>query len=170
MPTDWKAFFTTIGQEASRLIPQIVSAYAAGRAEEKDVSAFNQKINKLETVISKVSPTKAVLTTGILGNESQDDLGRRKWTEYEKFLKALPDNATPTQVQQALSQIQNNITKDYPCEDCRENSIESLKKFPLSTSSVSSKKDAEKRLCQFHNIVREMQGKEITHNCDVIFD
>jgi len=159
-----------VGQSIIPLFQQGIIAYAEGKAQEKKLDAFNNRIAKLQ-ISTGQQPSKSIkLTTGVLGNESVADLGRRKWTEYEKFLEALPDNATSTQAQKALNQIQSNIVNDYPCESCRENSAANLKKFPLSTTSIISKKDAQKRLCGFHNIVREFLGKEISHNCETIFN
>lgn len=170
MTVDWTKLFASIGQSVVPLVKEGLAAYAEGKAQEKKLDAFNQRIVKLQNMTGSKSPSGPKLTTGILGNESVEDLGRRKWREYETVLEALPDNAAPSQVQSTLQKIQTNITKDYPCESCRENAKQNLKKFPLITTSVATKKDAQKSLCNFHNVVREMLGKEITHNCGVIFD
>jgi len=170
LPVNWNNLLVGVGQSLIPLVQQGINAYVDERTHTKKLDAFNARIAKLQ-VSSGQKPSKSLkLTTGILGNESVEDLGRRKWTEYEKFLNTLPDNATPSEAQSALQQIESNIVNDYPCESCRENSAKSLKKFPLSTVSVISKKDAQKRLCGFHNVVREFLGKDITHDCKVLFN
>ena len=169
MPIDWNNLFVGVGQSLVPLIKQGVIAYAEGKAQEKKLDAFNERIAKLQAVTSQKSSYGPKLTTGILRNESLEDLGRRKWSEYQTLLEALPENASTSQVHSVLSKIQTNMTKDYPCETCKVNSKTNLKKFPLVIPSVTTKKDAQKRLCGFHNIVREMLGKEITHNCEAIY-
>ena len=107
------------------------------------------------------------LTKGFLPKESIEELGRRKWSEYHNAIDSLPENSSQVQVHNALKQIIDNI-KVFPCLNCRENAIRNMKKYPLLTSSIKTKREAQQRMCGFHNVVREMLNKPITHNCDII--
>lgn len=160
---------------ASRSVPliqQFVDASIENNAEQKRIRIVNDKIKKMQIAISSKKPgiSTPKLTKGIFGNETVEQLGQRKWIEYENFLEALPNDASPIQVKSALKQIESDAIKDYPCEECRINSVKNLKKSPLIAPGVQSKKDGQKRLCEFHNTVREFLGKPITHNCNVIIN
>lgn len=135
-----------------------------------------QRINKIQLALSD-SPSSSTysstkgstikLSKGFLPKESIEDLGRRKWSEYHNAIDSLPENASQVQVHNALKQIVDNI-KVFPCLNCRENAIKNMKKYPLLISSIKTKREAQQRICGFHNTVNEMLDKPITHNCDLI--
>lgn len=176
-------YLTLIMGKFSILASQVFARHVIPMATNYVMEKMNQnnqkKIHQLE--IQKYQKIKLALgssdgstngstislSKGFLPKESIDDLGRRKWDEYHKKIDSLPENSSQVQVHNALKEIIDNI-KVYPCLTCRENSLRNLKKFPLLTSSVKTKKDGQKRICGFHNVVREMLNKPITHNCDVV--
>ena len=145
------------------------------QSEQRLREIENKKFEKIRKFLDSKAPKSTSntkpsegLTTGFLEGESIEQLGRRKWKEYENHLSELSDSATPAQAQKALKEIQDNITKSFPCKDCRINSIENFKEFPLTDKSVTGKKDAEARLCTFHNIVNDQLGKPITVKCSPV--
>ena len=164
----------TIAKESMPLVQKMISAYVEGKQMEKHSELFEKKmirsmeiLDQHDTDKNKTS-TKPGLTKGILKGEGKDELGRRKWKEYENHLAQLPDSATPVQAQKALKEIQDNISKEFPCEECRIHAIDHLSKFPLTDKSVTGKDDAKARLCTFHNIVNDQLGKPITVKCSPI--
>lgn len=169
---DWTQVVLRLVSESVPLAQKMIESYAIGNADERRMKLATSRINQMEKVLSKVKPSTSgqKLSKGVLQNESIQMLGRRKWKEYKTFLESLPENAPASEVQTALKKIDSNIRKDYPCTDCKENSIVNLKKSPLITSKSQTKKQAQIRLCNFHNVTREFLGKPITHNCEVIFD
>lgn len=158
-------------KEATPMISGLMKDYFSNRAASKikeiDTKKFEKMKKMLDSKSKSVSPIMKVggLTTGFLQGESIEDLGRRKWAEYEDHLRTLPENATTSQVQRKVREIEQNI-RIYPCVECRENAIENLEKLPLVDKSVKNKSDALKRLCSFHNVVREMKGQQITIQCE----
>ena len=181
-----KELAINLTQQALPLIQKGMEMMIENKSIEKRSLIANEKIEKLEQslvrfekmdnqivttkntknitqVESKLSNHK--LTTGVLEGEDKIALGHRKWSEYENHLSDLSDNATPEQVQTALNEIQANITDSYPCEDCRENAIKNLKKFPLNVSDVKTKNEGRERLCNFHNVVRKNLKQEIVVDC-----
>ncbi len=174
MPVNWTAIGLELAGQSVPLIQQFIRSSLEGNAEEKKMAIMKRKISQMQNVVNtgkspgRVSIPK--LTIGIRKNETLESLGRRKWKEFETFLDVLPDNAAPGEVRTALNKIQANIVNDYPCESCKVNAINNLKKAPLISADVQTKKDGQRKLCEFHNVVNEMLGKPITHDCSVIFN
>lgn len=168
-------YLKTVGsallKEATPMISGLISNYFKDKASSKIKELDTQKFEKMKKMLDSKSKTKTSimkvggLTTGFLQGESIEDLGRRKWSEYEDHLRTLPDNATTSQVQRKVREIEQNI-RIYPCVECRENAIDNLEKLPLADKSVKTKSDALKRLCSFHNIIREQKGQEISVSCE----
>ncbi len=173
MAINWTAIGLELAGQTVPLVQQFIQSSIYGDAEERKMKIMKRKINQMQVAIkSNNSPGRVSspkLTIGIKRNETLESLGRRKWKEFETFLDALPENSSPGEVRTALNKIQANIVNDYPCESCKVNAINNLKKTPLISADVQSKKDAQRKLCEFHNVVNEMLGKPITHDCSVIF-
>lgn len=171
---DFRKIGSMLIKESIPIVQNLVIGAVESRTMNKHAEIFEKKMNRSVEILdnaeakSKVSDMVVKLTTGIQEGESKESLGRRKWKEYEDHLAKLPDSATPAQAQKALKQIQDNIEKSFPCEDCRIHAIENLSKFPLKDKSVSSKDDAKARLCTFHNIVNDQLGKPITVTCSPV--
>lgn len=171
MGLDFYKIAAALGKEAIPLVQNMIGSYVDGKVMEKSSQLFDKKMDQSMMILNKhdpeapgarKSPDKKIgLSTGILQNETKEELGRRKWKEYENHIEALPDSASPKESKKALKEIQDNISKSYPCESCKIHAIENLEEFPLNDKSVSSKEDAKVRLCSFHNIVNEQLGKEI---------
>lgn len=173
MAINWTSVILELSGQSIPVIQQFAQSWINGNAEEKSMKIMDKKIRAMEKVVQSTNSPRRVstpkLSIGIERNETLESLGRRKWKEFETFLDALPQNASPGEVRTALNKIQANIVNDYPCESCKVNAINNLKKKPLISQDVQSKKDAQRKLCEFHNVVNEMLGKPITHNCSVIF-
>ncbi len=173
MPVNWTAIGLELAGQTVPLIQQFIQSSINGTAEEKKMKIMKRKVSQMQAVIKSTdSPGRTStprLTTGIKENESVEALGRRKWREFENVIADLPENASPSLINETLNAINSNIVNDFPCEECRQNAIINLKKSPLITPESQTKKDAQLKLCKFHNTVREMLGKPITHNCEVIF-
>jgi len=173
MPINWTMIGLELAGQSVPLIQQFIQSSVESKAEEKRMHIMKRKISQMQSVVrSNDSPGRVSLpklTIGIRKNETLETLGRRKWREYETFLDSVPENASPGEVKTALNKIQANIVNDYPCESCKVNAINNLKKAPLISVDVKTKKDGQRKLCEFHNMVNEMLGKPITHDCSVIF-
>jgi len=169
MAINWTAIGLELAGQTVPLVQQFIQYSIDGNAEEKKMKIMKRKINQMQdNSPGRVSSPK--LTIGIKRNETLESLGRRKWKEFETFLDVLPENSSPGEARTALNKIQANIVNDYPCESCKVNAINNLKKTPLISADVQSKKDAQRKLCEFHNVVNEMLGKPITHDCKVLFN
>jgi len=99
---------------------------------------------------------------------SSPNLSARCWRILSESGE-LKNSSNCLEITTALNKIQANIVNDYPCESCKVNAINNLKKAPLISVDVKTKKDGQRKLCEFHNMVNEMLGKPITHDCSVIF-
>lgn len=175
---DFSKIGSLIMKESIPIVQNLIIGAVESRTMNKHAEIFEKKMNRSVEILD-IAESKSnhihtpggsgeagpKLSTGVKKGETKESLGNRKWKEYEDHLEKLPDSATQSQVQKALQQIQDNISKSYPCEDCRIHAIENLNEFPLNDKSVSSKDDGKARLCTFHNIVNEQLGKPITVTC-----
>lgn len=159
-------------------IPRVATGYIVdhfqNKSEQRRIEIENKKFQRVKKLLesktqkstSNTKPSEG-LTTEFLQGESIEQLGRRKWKEYENHIEKLSETASPSQIKRALREIEQNI-RIYPCTECRENAINNLETFPIVNESVKTKLDAKKRLCGFHNIVRDMLGKPIEIKCEQI--
>lgn len=148
------------------MISGMISEQLQMKAVKKMHALDLEKISKTQQMMNKKIHGKNIqLSEGFLPNESIEDLGRRKWEEYHSKVDSLPENASEWQVKEALGQIVDNI-QVYPCETCKKNALTNLKTHPILTATTKTKQEAQQGLCNFHNAVRTMLKKEITHNCD----
>jgi len=157
---------TLVAKHGIPMISGLISEQLQIKAAKKMHALDLEKIDKTKRMMNqKIHGKNIELSEGFLPSETIEDLGRRKWEEYHSKVDSLPDNASEWQVKEALGQIVDNI-QVYPCETCKKNALINLKKHPILTGSTKTKQQAQEGLCNFHNAVRTMLNKEITHTCD----
>jgi len=135
----------------------IVNAHFNSQKEE----VVRDKTLQLEKLIKKVIKENNGQSITVRNVEdigiSKDELGRRTWDKIHNSVAALPQDANQSQVKETMDNI-IGIIEDYPCDDCRENAEENLKKIKergFSIESVKTRTDAVKWAYDYHNIVNE---------------
>jgi FAD-linked sulfhydryl oxidase len=105
-------------------------------------SSFNK--NKQEAANYKPSPP------------SREELGQAGWTVLHSFAAYYPE-VPSVEEKQLASDFLKGFAHFYPCRDCAEGLISRMKEFP---PDVSSRQSLSIWMCETHNEVNEMLGKE----------
>ena len=100
-------------------------------------------------------------SSGLVCPPDARELGRATWTFLHTTAAYLPERLSPNQKRHA-STLLEAVAALYPCRNCAEHMSSYLETNPLDTSSRES---ISKWLCNFHNEVNEILGKE-KFNCD----
>ena len=106
MGLDFYKIAAALGKEAIPLVQNMIGSYVDGKVMEKSSQLFDKKMDQSMMILNKhdpeapgarKSPDKKIgLSTGILQNETKEELGRRKWKEYENHIEALPPRKWPS--------------------------------------------------------------------------
>ena len=95
-------------------------------------------------------------SAGLLCPPDARELGRATWTFLHTTAAYLPERLSSQQAKHAASLLEA-VAALYPCRNCAEHMSAYLEAHPLDTSIRQS---LSAWLCNFHNEVNEMLGKE----------
>ncbi len=96
-------------------------------------------------------------TNGLVCPPDSRELGRSTWTFLHTTAAYLPSGELSLQQSRQASLLVEAVAALYPCRGCGEHLSAYLEANPLDTSSG---KNFSLWLCNFHNEVNEMLGKE----------
>lgn len=97
----------------------------------------------------------------------KDEAGRAAWTLMHHRASLYSENPTDKEkkrMKDFLLESMSSVAK--LCKDCKSHIYDYLKKHPLEPA-LKNKKALSKYLCEFHNHVRNQQGKDIV-NCHLV--
>lgn len=104
-----------------------------------------------------------VSSSGVICPPDARELGRSTWSFLHSTAAYLPETPNESQKQQ-FSNLLLSISHLYPCRNCAEHLQAYLQVHPIT---LDSKKSISRWLCNFHNEVNLMLGKE-SFDCEKV--
>lgn len=105
------------------------------------------------------SPTgHKVSSAGLVCPPDATELGRSTWTFLHTTAAYLPEKPSETEKQQ-VSNLLTAISHLYPCRKCADHMREYIAVNPIT--NLDSKRSLSQWLCNYHNEVNQMLGKEV---------